>query len=498
MAEASKKTSSWRLGRPPQILYRRATRICTTYGVRVKSKRNEKGSVSWCRCAEPASGPRDWGTVVAGHTHPAPDPVRQVPSLRDATGPTPHEVYSLRLNNLCSLPLQSTYGVPPCPEMPSLEENVTEVPSDALNAALKQAPKLVAPEPEHCPGPESEEAGKGDACAGCPNQQICATTPKGPDPDIPIITERLRGVRHKILVLSGKGGVGKSTVSAMLAQAFSSLIRRTSDPSSGSKNKSNRHEVGENDRGAHLMQEAPHQEIIVGLMDTDLCGPSIPRMLLGDASTTGTIHTTSTGWSPLWASDSLAVMSIQFMLPDQDSAVIWRGPKKNGLIKRFLKDVEWGDLDLLVVDTPPGTSDEHLSVNSFLSASGVDGAVLVTTPQEVALLDVRKELDFCRKAAIPVIGVVENMAGFVCPNCKGESEIFRPTTGGARRMCEDENVPFLGSVPLDPRIGMACDYGESFLEAFPESSAARRYMEIVKRVGEVIGLEGAQPGENEA
>jgi Mrp family chromosome partitioning ATPase len=350
----------------------------------------------------------------------------------------------------------------PLPMAPSLEEEVTESPASALSAALKSKPDLVAPEPEHCPGPESDQAGKGDACDGCPNQAICASAPKGPDPDIPIIGERLSGVKHRVLVLSGKGGVGKSTFSALLAQAFSSGV------TSGEEG------------------EVP----TVGLMDTDLCGPSIPRMLLGSEGAKTTIHTSASGWSPVWASDTLAVMSIQFMLPDEDSAIIWRGPKKNGLIKRFLKDVEWGELDLLIVDTPPGTSDEHLSVQSFLAESGTDGAILVTTPQEVALLDVRKELDFCRKAKINVLGIVENMAGFVCPNCTKESQIFRPTTGGARKLCEDEGVPFLGSVPLDPRIGMACDFGESFLDAFPESPAAIRISEVVRKLGQSIGLLG--------
>jgi Mrp family chromosome partitioning ATPase len=359
---------------------------------------------------------------------------------------------------------------------PTLEADVTEPISEALSSPLKAAPKLVAPEPEHCPGPESEQAGKGDACNGCPNQQICATAPKGPDPDIPVITERLSGVKHKVMVLSGKGGVGKSTFSALFAQAFSSLSRKKRKMSDGE-------EEDEESEGPPT----------VGIMDTDLCGPSIPRMLLGDISKDSTIHQTASGWEPVWASDTLAVMSIQFMLPNQDSAVIWRGPKKNGLIKQFLKDVEWGDLDLLVVDTPPGTSDEHLSVQSFLKEAGVDGAVLVTTPQEVALLDVRRELDFCRKAGIKVIGIVENMSGFVCPNakCGKTSQIFRPTTGGARKLCEDEGVPFLGAVPLDPRIGMACDFGESFLEAFPDSPAAKRICDVVGLVGKSIGLEVA-------
>jgi Mrp family chromosome partitioning ATPase len=363
---------------------------------------------------------------------------------------------------------------------PTLEADLTEAPAEALSSALKAAPKLVAPEPEHCPGPESEQAGQGDACNGCPNQQICATAPKGPDPDIPVITERLSGVKHKVMVLSGKGGVGKSTFSALFAQAFSSLSRR--------KRKSSEMVGAESSEEEEDNSDFPPT---VGIMDTDLCGPSIPRMLLGDDSKNLTIHQTSQGWEPVWATDSLAVMSIQFMLPNQDSAVIWRGPKKNGLIKQFLKDVEWGDLDLLVVDTPPGTSDEHLSVQSFLKEAGVDGAVLVTTPQEVALLDVRRELDFCRKAGIRVIGIVENMSGFVCPNskCGKTSQIFRPTTGGARKLCEDEGVPFLGAVPLDPRIGMACDYGESFLERFPDSPAAKRICEVVGLVGQSIGLE---------
>ncbi|KAK5121403.1 cytosolic Fe-S cluster assembly factor nbp35 [Meristemomyces frigidus] len=333
---------------------------------------------------------------------------------------------------------------------PSLEEPVLQSVDDALTAATSKAPSLVAPEPEHCPGPESQQAGKGDACAGCPNQAICASAPKGPDPDIPIITERLAGIKHKILVLSGKGGVGKSTFTTMLAHAFAS-------------NPSN----------------------VVGIMDTDICGPSIPKMMGVDDET---IHVSSTGWEPVWVSENLGVMSVQFMLPNRDDAVIWRGPKKNGLIKQFLKDVEWGEMDYLVVDTPPGTSDEHLSVNSYLKESGVDGAVLVTTPQEVSLLDVRKEIDFCRKAGIRILGLVENMSGFVCPKCTHTSEIFRATTGGGRKLAKETGIPFLGAVPLDSRIGMACDYGESFFDNFPDSPTCRALKDVVRNVGREVGV----------
>ncbi|KAJ3184540.1 cytosolic Fe-S cluster assembly factor nbp35 [Geranomyces variabilis] len=295
--------------------------------------------------------------------------------------------------------------------------------------------------PEHCPGTASDQAGKADSCAGCPNQQACATAPKGPDPSIPLINERMADVRHKILVLSGKGGVGKSTFTTNLAFALS-------------------------------LDDA----VQVGIMDIDITGPSMPKMtgLEGE-----TIHQSNTGWSPVYVSDNLGVMSVGFMLQNPDDAVIWRGPKKNGIIKQFLKDVDWGALDYLVVDTPPGTSDEHLSAVQYLKESGITGAVLVTTPQEISLQDVRKEIGFCRKVGVPIIGVVENMAGFVCPSCKHKSEIFAPTTGGAVKMCEDVGVPFLGSIPIDPRIGKSCDLGESYLDMYPGEAAYTAYMDVI-------------------
>lgn len=211
-------------------------------------------------------------------------------------------------------------------------------------------------------------------------------------------------------------------------------------------------------------------------MDVDICGPSIPT-IFGIASEQ--VHSSSSGWSPVYVQDNLGVMSVGFMLPSSRDAVMWRGPKKNGLIAQFLKDVDWGDLDYLVIDTPPGTSDEHLSIVQYLKESGIDGAVLITTPQEVALQDVHKEIDFCRKVDLPILGLVENMSGFVCPHCKTASQIFKPSTGGAERLAKETGVELLGKVPLDPRIGKSADYGVSFLDEYPDSPASIAYLNII-------------------
>lgn len=218
------------------------------------------------------------------------------------------------------------------------------------------------------------------------------------------------------------------------------------------------------------------ESLQIGLLDIDICGPSIPKILGVEEEG---IHKSSLGWSPVYAKDNLAVMSIGFMLADQDDAVIWRGPKKNGIIKQFLKDVDWGeDLDYLVVDTPPGTSDEHLSIVQYLGPL-VSGAVLVTTPAEIAIQDVRKEIDFCRKVKLPILGVVENMSAFVCPNCSQSSPIFPATTGGAYKMCSDLKLNLLGSIPLDPRLAKCCDNGEFFLDVHSETPAAKALSVLV-------------------
>ncbi len=254
------------------------------------------------------------------------------------------------------------------------------------------------------------------------------------------VADRMKNIKHVVLVLSGKGGVGKSTVSAQLARALAG------------------------------------QGKSVGLLDVDICGPSAPTMfgLVGQR-----VHQSATGWSPVWVEENLGVMSIGFMLPGQDDAVIWRGPRKNGLIQQFLCDVEWGNLDYLIIDTPPGTSDEHISIVQFLKRSPLAGAVVVTTPQEVAMADVRKELNFCKKTNTPVIGIVENMRGFSCRTCGTITDIFSAADGqggltGAAAMAQAFQVPLLGTLPLDPVLTQACESGGEYgsAEGVGSSTAA--------------------------
>ncbi|XP_030036288.2 cytosolic Fe-S cluster assembly factor nubp1-A [Manduca sexta] len=313
--------------------------------------------------------------------------------------------------------------------------------------------------PQHCPGTQSEDAGKASACAGCPNQNICASGEASrPDPAIELIKNRLSNVKHKILILSGKGGVGKSTVTSLLGHGLAA-------------------------RNANMN---------VGILDADICGPSQPRVLgvRGEQ-----VHNSGSGWSPVYVTDNLSLMSIGFLLGSPDDAVIWRGPKKNGMIKQFLSEVDWGQLDYLLVDTPPGTSDEHLSAVQYLLGAGLSGAVVVTTPQEVALLDVRKEIQFCNKLHLTVLGVVENMSLFVCPNCKTRSEIFPATTGGASQMCSDLDVPLLGSLPLDPLLARCCDDGRDFLQELPNSPAVLALNDILDKI---VAICEKNPGSDNA
>ncbi|XP_065342000.1 cytosolic Fe-S cluster assembly factor Nubp2 homolog [Cloeon dipterum] len=243
----------------------------------------------------------------------------------------------------------------------------------------------------------------------------------------------LDGVKHIILILSGKGGVGKSTVSTQLALALK-------------------------DKGFK-----------VGLLDIDLCGPSVPYLLQLENKE---ILQCPEGWVPVYtdAEQKLAVMSMGFILPNRNNAVVWRGPRKTAMIQQFVNNVCWGELDYLIIDTPPGTSDEHITVMENLKTVKCDGALIVTTPQAVAIEDVRKEVTFCKKTGIPILGIVENMSGFVCPHCTECTNVF--ASGGGQSLADTAKVPFLGSIPLDPRLGQCSQKGESCLIALKDSPAS--------------------------
>jgi ATP-binding protein involved in chromosome partitioning len=252
------------------------------------------------------------------------------------------------------------------------------------------------------------------------------------------LQSRLCRVRHKVLVLSGKGGVGKSTVAVNLAMALCMAGKR------------------------------------VGLLDIDIHGPSIPTML-------GLEHATVRGADdellPV-ETNGLKVVSTGFFLRNLDDALIWRGPLKMAAIKQFLKDVAWGDLDFLIVDSPPGTGDEPLSVIQLIGR--LDGAVIVTTPQRVAASDVRKSITFCRQMEVPILGVVENMNGFACPRCGDITFVFG--ADGGKRMAAEMKVPYLGSIPIDPEIAEACDQGRAYVYHYALSKTAKIMADIIKPI----------------
>lgn len=255
----------------------------------------------------------------------------------------------------------------------------------------------------------------------------------------------LDSVKRVILVLSGKGGVGKSTVSTQLALTLK-------------------------ERGYK-----------VGLLDIDLCGPSVPYLLNLENQS---VHQGPDGWIPVYLDNEqrLGVMSIGFLLGSRNDAVVWRGPKKTSMIKQFLEDVCWQELDFLVIDTPPGTSDEHITVMENLRQVPQCGAIIVTTPQEVAIEDVRKEITFCRKTGIPILGIIENMSGYECPNCSECTNIF--SSGGGKSLADISKIPFMGSLPIDPRVGKLAGQGVAAVKELPDSTTSKIFNELVNQLAD--------------
>jgi Mrp family chromosome partitioning ATPase len=263
------------------------------------------------------------------------------------------------------------------------------------------------------------------------------------------INSSLGRIKNKILVMSGKGGVGKSTVATNLAL--------------GLANKGYR----------------------VGLMDVDLHGPDICRMLnLTDRlekrqEKNGLVP-------PMQYGDNLKVISLEYMMENRDDPIIWRGPLKVQAIRQFIADMDWGDLDYLVIDAPPGTGDEPLTVASTIKDAK---ALVVTTPQEVALADVRKSLNFCKHVKMEVVGVVENMSGLICPHCQKTIELFK--TGGGEKTAADFKVRFLGRIPMDPRVVLGGDDGKPYLTSASESPAIEAFARVIKGVEKAVA--GAIP-----
>jgi ATP-binding protein involved in chromosome partitioning len=224
----------------------------------------------------------------------------------------------------------------------------------------------------------------------------------------------------------------------------------------------------------------------VGLLDADIHGPNIPKMFhIEDAM----LYADDEGIMPIIVPPSLKIMSMAFLIQDPDNPVIWRGPMKIGALRQFVADVRWGNLDYLIVDLPPGTGDEPLTVAQLMPDA--DGMVVVTTPQEVALLNSRKSVGFARQLKMPVLGIIENMSGFVCPNCRKEVDLFKK--GGGEQAAKELDVPFLGSIPVDPKVVISGDEGMPVVLADSDSPAALAFNQIVDRLVEKARARGGKP-----
>lgn len=257
------------------------------------------------------------------------------------------------------------------------------------------------------------------------------------------VKDTLGKIKHKFLVMSGKGGVGKTSVSVNLAIALANK---------GYK---------------------------VGIMDVDLHGPDVPRML-GLEGMIGASENQKL--APMQYSENLTAISIESLMPNKDDAVIWRGPLKHSAISQFISDVDWGELDFLIVDSPPGTGDEPLSVAQTIEDCR---PIIVTTPQEVALWDIRKSINFCKKIQRELFGLVENMSGYVCPHCGKTADLFG--TGGGEKTAREFGINFLGRIPFDPNLVKAGDSGSSFQDAYKDSEAAQAFAGIAGHLIKLMG-----------
>ena len=252
----------------------------------------------------------------------------------------------------------------------------------------------------------------------------------------------LEKIKHKFLVMSGKGGVGKTSVSVNLSMALAKK---------GYK---------------------------VGLMDVDIHGPDVPRML----GLKGMLDLNEQRkLTPMSFSENLTAVSLESLIPNKDDAIIWRGPMKHQVIRQFISDVEWGELDHLIIDSPPGTGDEPLSVAQTISDAR---AIIVTTPQEISLADVRKSINFCKTVNLEIFGIIENMSGFDCPHCGETVDIFG--SGGGEKTAAAFNIPFLGKIPFDPKVVSCGDSGSSYQDTYPDSDVTKAFAAVVGEIAKLI------------
>lgn len=286
------------------------------------------------------------------------------------------------------------------------------------------------------------------ACGNCEISSNCSTVEKK-EHELKRLQENLFHIKRKVMVMSGKGGVGKSTVATNLAASLAL-------------------------RGYQ-----------VGIIDADLHGPDVPRMLGIEGQH---LISSGNGVEPVEVFPGFKAVSMALLGQDPDKAIVWRGPLKHSAIKQFLGGVNWGDLDFLFIDLPPGTGDEPLSVTQLLEE--VDGTVIVTTPQDVALLDSRKAVSFSKQINIPVLGIVENMSGMACPHCGEKIDLFK--IGGGEKAAKELGVPFLGRIPIDPGVVLSCDAGEPFVSEPNASVAKTAFAQVVQNL-----LEGLEWSEKE-
>jgi ATP-binding protein involved in chromosome partitioning len=286
-------------------------------------------------------------------------------------------------------------------------------------------------------------------CQSCSKVDSCTDPRKERYLEEQALKLKMGKIKHKLAVISGKGGVGKSTVTVNLAVAFA----------------------------MHGYADS------VGILDADIHGPCVPKML---GLRGQRLQTNPIGIFPVTGPLGIKVISMDFLLSSDDSPVIWRGPLKMKAIQQFLSDVMWGDLEFLFIDLPPGTGDEPLSVMQLIPE--MDGVIVVTIPSEVSQVVVKKAVTFARQLRVPVIGIIENMRGFVCPHCGTKTDIF--DAGSAEAMAAELAAPFLGSIPVDPQISHDSDDGMPFIIKHRESVTAKAFAEITKKVEGFLAQRG--------